>query len=62
MECDREPNIVDDSMEVDDSAPENDDPITRWQFSQLKGVIDPAGEEIPAEGLSIYQNHYLLLL
>jgi hypothetical protein len=49
MECDREPNTVDDSMEVDDSATESDD-VTTWQFSQLKGVIDPAGEEIPAEG------------
>jgi hypothetical protein len=49
MECDREPTIADESMEVDDGVADSDD-VTTWQFSQLKGVIDPAGEEIPAEG------------
>lgn len=46
MECDRDSSaVVDDSMEIDDMENEG----KMWRFSQLKGVIDPTAEEMPAE-------------
>ncbi|KAI6191164.1 hypothetical protein M3Y97_00198300 [Aphelenchoides bicaudatus] len=36
---DREPNVVDDSMEVDEGVVDSYDGVTTWQFSQLKADI-----------------------